>query len=97
MIRLIILIIIIIAVLSYFNISIKNFIESRSFQENFHYVLNGIKYMWSNYLKRPALYLWNDIFIRFIWEPLINNLERIKGGQSLIEKLFVGRCPFSTS
>lgn len=81
MLRLVILIIIIIAVLSYFGFNLKNFFESDIVRNNFNYVWNFVKYVWENYLARPARYLWNDVFIDLIWDSFIENLQRFKAGQ----------------
>ena len=81
MLKLIIFIIIIIAVLSYFNFDVKKFFESDLVRNNFGYVWNFVKYVWENYLARPARYLWNDVFINLIWDSFIENLQRFKAGQ----------------
>lgn len=81
MLRFIILIIIVIAVLSYFGFNLKDFFESDIVRNNFGYVWNFVKYVWENYLARPAKYLWNDVFINLIWDSFIENLQRFKAGQ----------------
>jgi len=81
MLRLIIFIIIVIAVLSYFNFNIRNFFESDVVRNNFGYIWNFVKYVWNNFLARPAKYLWNDVFIDLIWNSFIENLQRFKQGQ----------------
>lgn len=58
-IKLILLIIIILAVLSYFGIKISSVIENDVFQENFNFVWNWCKNIWNNYLIVPASYLWS--------------------------------------
>jgi len=79
-IRLVILLIIIIAVLSYFNFDIKKFFESDIVRNNFNYAWNWVMYVWETYLAGPAGYLWNDIFIDLIWNSFIENLQRFKQG-----------------
>ena len=54
----IILIVIAIAVLSYFGFDIKNFFTSPQAQKNFGYVWNFIQDLWNNYLAGPAHTLW---------------------------------------
>ena len=80
-IRLVILLIIIIAVLSYFNFDIKKFFESDIVRNNFNYAWNWVMYVWETYLAGPAGYLWNDVFIDLIWNSFIENLQRFKAGQ----------------
>lgn len=77
----IILVVVLLAILSFFGISIKSIIEGESFKENFSYVWGWIKHLWNNYLIRPASYLWNDIFIDLIWGSFVDNLKRIKLGK----------------
>lgn len=80
MIRFIILIIIIIAVLSYFNFDFKTFFGSNIVKNNFGFVWNWITYVWNNYLSGPANYLWN-LFIDKIWNSFLENLDRFKAGR----------------
>ena len=54
-------------VLSYFKIDIKGVVESPTAQENVGYVKEGSKTVWEKYLKEPAEYLWNDIFVDLLW------------------------------
>lgn len=80
MLRLIILIIITIAVLSYFGFNLREFFESGIVRGNYGYVWNWMIHMWDTYLERPAKYLWNDVFIDLIWDSFIENLKRFKQG-----------------
>ncbi len=72
---------IIILVLSYFKINVKSVVESPTGQENISYVRGGTRNLWNDYLKKPASYLWNDVFINIFWVSFINNMERIRDGQ----------------
>lgn len=81
LIKIIIVIIIFIAILSYFNISVRAIVESDIFQENFSYIWNWCKNIWNTYLVGIVSYLWN-IFIDLIWEPSIDALKNIKSGES---------------
>ena len=81
MLRIIIFIIIIIAVLSYFNFNIRTFFESDIVRNNFGFIWNWTSYVWDNYLKGPANYLWNDVFIDLIWNSFLENLQRFKAGR----------------
>ncbi|PIP68988.1 hypothetical protein CO033_02750 [Candidatus Nomurabacteria bacterium CG_4_9_14_0_2_um_filter_32_10] len=72
---------ILILVLSYFKISVKSIVESPEAQENIEYVGGGTRNLWNDYLKKPALYFWNDIFINIFWKSFINNMERIRDGK----------------
>ena len=83
MIKLIIFIVIVIAVLSYFNISVRTIVNSDMVQDNFSFVWGWVKSVWNNYMARPARYLWNDIFIKLLWSSFVDNLEKVKGGEPI--------------
>ncbi len=83
MIRLIILIIIVIAVLSYFGVSVRSIVESGVFRENFSYAWNSGEYLWNNHLAGPARYIWYDIFMKVIWASFIENMERMREGKDM--------------
>ena len=78
-----ILAVIIILVLSYYNISIKAVVESPTGQENLGYVGGGTRSLWTTYLAGPASYLWNDVWINIFWRGFISNMERIRDGLPL--------------
>lgn len=80
--RLILLIIIVIIVLSYFNIDIRGVVEAPQTQSNLQYVWGWVTLVWNEYLRSPVLYFWHNIFIDLLWESFVNNMERIKQGQS---------------
>ena len=72
---------IVILVLSYFKISVRSVVESPTGQDNISYVGGGTRSLWNDYLKQPAAYLWNDIFVKIFWQSFVNNMERIRDGQ----------------
>lgn len=74
LIKMIILIIIIIAVLSWYGVDIKDFFTSPTTQKNFGYVWNFINDIWSNYLAEPASKLWG-IWLQYIWAPFMEMLK----------------------
>ena len=57
----IIIIVIIIAILSWYGFDIKDFFTSPQAQKNFGYVWNFISDIWSNYLAGPVIKLWSII------------------------------------
>ena len=73
--------IILLLVLSYFKISVRSVVESPEAQDNISYVGGGTRNLWNDYLKQPATYLWNDIFVDIFWKSFVNNMERIRDGQ----------------
>lgn len=73
--------VLLILVLSYFHISLRVVVEDPVTQDNFNYVGGASRSLWDRYLKGPASYLWNDVFIDIFWQSFINNMERIRDGQ----------------
>jgi hypothetical protein len=70
--------IIIILVLSYFKINIKGVVESPEAQDNLEYVGGGTVSLWDKYLKEPASYLWNDIWVKLFWRPFVDNMLKLR-------------------
>ncbi|MBU4479853.1 hypothetical protein KKG48_00205 [Patescibacteria group bacterium] len=84
----ILIIIIAIIILSYFNFDLRAIVESPETQGNLGYAWGLVVIVWDDYLAGPILYLWNDIFIDLLWDSFVDNLERIKGGEpTTIEEL----------
>lgn len=80
-IKLILIIIILIIALSYFNIDIRGVVEAPQTQQNLDYARGWAVFVWSEYLANPVLYFWNNIFINLLWESFVDNLARIKRGE----------------
>ena len=81
LIKLVLVIIILILVLSYFGFNLRAIVESPVAQENLGYAWGLVVTVWNNYLERPALYLWNDIFLNLLWSSFTSNLQRIRDGE----------------
>jgi hypothetical protein len=94
---LLILGIIAVLILSYYKISIKAIVESPEGQSNITYVTDNTKTFWDKYLKDPASYIWNDIFIKIFWVSFINNMERIRDGKPTDFERFAPTMPNSNS
>ena len=45
------------------------------------YVEGTSQSVWSEYLEKPAEYLWNDVWVNIFWKSFINNMERIRDGK----------------
>ncbi|MCX6716864.1 MAG: hypothetical protein NTV72_02995 [Candidatus Taylorbacteria bacterium] len=78
----ILLVVVVIVVLSYIGFDIKGAIESDQSKKNFGYVKAVTVTVWERYLKSPAEYLYNNIFLEWIWKPTYNNLKKLRNGQS---------------
>ncbi len=81
LIKMIVIIIIALLVLSYFGINLRSLINAPTTQDNFTYVATSTTSVWNQYLKKPATYLWNDVFLDLIWAPAIDNLTKMKNGE----------------
>lgn len=75
LIGIIILIIIAVAVLSWYGFDLKEFFTSPQAQKNFGYIWNFITNTWTNYLAAPAGKLW-AIWIQYLWTPFMDMLKR---------------------
>lgn len=70
LIRMIIIIIIAIAILSWYGVDIKKFFTSEMAQKNFGYIWTYLKDVWVNYLALPATKVWG-IWVEHLWTPLV--------------------------
>ena len=80
LVRTIVIILTALLVLAYFGFNLRNIVNSPTFQDNWSFLWNGIVNIWDNYLSGPAIYLWN-IFVNLIWNPAIDNLEKMKNNE----------------
>ncbi len=78
--RTVILIIIALLVVSYFGINLRQLATSPTSESNFSYVWGSVTYVWDTYLKTPATEVY-DLFITYIWDPSIADIQRIDSGQ----------------
>jgi hypothetical protein len=70
-IQFIILIIIVIAVLSYFGINIQNAFNSPTAQSNFGFVGNWVQYAWNNWLATPVTWVWDNVVVGILWNLIL--------------------------
>lgn len=72
--------VILIFLLSYFNISIKAIVESPAGQENIEYITGGTRNLWVEYLREPTMHVWNDIWLKLFWRPFLESMQGLKNG-----------------
>jgi hypothetical protein len=66
--------------LSYFNFDLRSIIESPQSQQNFSYAGGAVSTIWNTYLKAPANFLWNTVFIGILWNSFVHNMQKIDSG-----------------
>lgn len=71
LVKMIILIIIALAVLSWYGVDIKEFFTSPQMQTNLGYIWNFIQEVWSSFLAAPAHKLWG-IWLTYAWGPFMD-------------------------
>lgn len=81
LVKTVILVVIILLVLAYFGFNLRSVVNSPTFQDNWALIRDAVVSLWNTYLRAPADYLWNQIFMPYIWQPLIRNLEKMKADQ----------------
>ena len=81
LIKWIIIILIAVIVLSFFGFDLRTIIESDLTQNNLGYLWGIGVTVWNEYLSRPILYFWHNIFINLLWDSFVENMERIKAGK----------------
>ncbi len=74
LIKIILIIVVLILVVSYFGINIRALVSSPTTQDNISYVSSSTVTIWNSYLKVPATYVWN-LFVNLIWNTAIDSLK----------------------
>ncbi len=75
LVKMIVLIVIGLLILSYLGFNLRHLADSPTTKDNFSYVINLIVHIWDTYLKGPVVYVWNVIFIPYIWNPIFHHLQ----------------------
>ncbi|OGJ03928.1 hypothetical protein A3G06_00535 [Candidatus Nomurabacteria bacterium RIFCSPLOWO2_12_FULL_46_14] len=70
--------VLVIVVLGYFGVSLREVSQNPDVKDNLNYVEEESTGFWNTYLKRPASYLWNDVWVTLFWRPFIDNMQRIR-------------------
>ncbi len=73
--------VVLVIVLSYFNISLKAVVESPGVQNNFTYIGSTGRSLWNDYLAKPFSNVLNSTIIKTFWNSFISNMQRIHNGQ----------------
>ena len=70
LIRTIVLIVIALLILSFLGFNLREIADSPTTKDNFSYVTTFVLKVWNDYLKAPVAYVWREVFINLIWEPI---------------------------
>jgi len=72
-IRTVLFIVILLLILSYFGINLRDIVNSPSGQSNFSYVWSVLLAIWAT-IKGPVLLIWNA-FLTLIWAPALHIIQ----------------------
>lgn len=73
--------VILVIFLSYFNISLKAIVESPSTQSNFNYIGSSGRSLWNDYLKKPFSNVIGSDTVQFFWNSFLKNMKNIQEGK----------------
>ncbi len=75
----VVLIIVALAIVSYFfKWNIVEWVHGDQFQTIYSYIKKLFSILWSDYLARPAIYIWNEIIIDIGWNFVSRVIDTIK-------------------
>ena len=77
----IIFVVVVILVLSYFRISIKSVVESPAGQENINYVGGGLKTFWTDHLQKPVSGFFNYFTLKINKDGVDYNKSTTRGNE----------------
>ena len=77
-IKLILLIVIALIVLGFFGYNLRDIVGSPTVKDNLAYVWGFAVTLWDNFLKAPALCVWDKIVIGLVWNNLQELLNKVQ-------------------
>lgn len=75
LIKFIFIIIALLVLLAYLGLNLRSIVSSPTFVDNWAFIKSTVSTVWFDYLRTPVLYLFNDIFIPYIWEPISESIR----------------------
>ena len=79
-IKLIILIVLGLILLGYFGFNIREIIEGETVQSNLGYFWDLIVRLWVDYLRGPAVWIWDNI-ISILWDLFRDGLDKLQNDE----------------
>ena len=86
-IQIIIIFVLLVIILSLLGVSLSTLFKNPILQENFGFIGDWIAWLWNTYLSVPFWYVY-EIFIDLVWEPSLDILRGIKGGETNVTDVF---------
>lgn len=84
-IKLILLVIAVILILSYFGVSLRKVASSPTGQDNFGFIKElGLQIwdfcmsIWDKYLEEKTMYVWNEIIIKYGWNFITDLVDKVR-------------------
>jgi len=78
LIKFIFIVIVIIVVLGYFGLNLREIMATPAVQDNLSYVWQAIVDAWNGWLKEPAGWFWDNVWVPYIWEPFVRVMDTAK-------------------
>jgi len=75
------IVIVIIIVLGYFGLNLREIMATPTVQDNLSFAWQTIVTIWNDWLKEPATWFWQHVWIPYIWEPFVRVMDTIKDSQ----------------
>lgn len=69
LVKLIILIVGLLILFAYLGLNLRSIVNSPTFIDNWAFIKSTSTTIWTSYLKAPASYIFNKVFLPYIWEP----------------------------
>ncbi|MEA2715022.1 MAG: hypothetical protein QOG91_50 [Candidatus Parcubacteria bacterium] len=82
LIKLIVIIVIALLLLAFLGLNLRSIVNSPTFQDNWQFIKGIVLQIWTRFLKLPVLFIWNQGFVRFIWNPIFQNLLHMNFGSA---------------
>ncbi len=61
--------------LAYLGLNLREIVESKTFTDNWHFIVDTMTNLWSNYLKVPVIYIYSKIFLPYVWVPISSYIK----------------------
>ncbi len=58
--------------MAYLGFNLRSIVESKTFTDNLEFMRNLAITIWENYLRDVLVYIYKDILLPYIWEPLVS-------------------------